>query len=100
MNIIENTGKKLKIDLDPSSVEEADLPIVHVAPAHGVAYDITGQGIADESGMRNAIYLAIDIFRNRIWEEEIHSNPLRKQYFDKRDDSYKLKLDAPEEETL
>lgn len=78
----------------------AGLPIVHVAPAHGVAYDITGQGIADESGMRNAIYLAIDIFRNRIWEEEIHSNPLRKQYFDKRDDSYKLKLDAPEEETL
>ena len=78
----------------------AGLPIVHVAPAHGVAYDITGQGIADESGMRNAIYLAIDIFRNRLWEEEIHSNPLRKQYFDKKDDSYKLKLDAPEEETL
>lgn len=78
----------------------AGLPIVHVAPAHGVAYDITGQGLADESGMRNAIYLAIDILRNRIWEEEIHANPLRKQYFDKKDDSYKLKLDAPEEETL
>ena len=51
--------------------------------------------------MRNAIYLGIDVLRNRSREEEALVNPLRKQYYDKRDDSDKLKQMAePEEETL
>lgn len=43
----------------------AGLPIVRTAPAHGTAYDIAGKNIADAQSMRNAIYLAIDILRNR-----------------------------------
>lgn len=43
----------------------AGLPIVRTAPAHGTAYDIAGQNKADGQSMRNAIYLAIDILRNR-----------------------------------
>ena len=43
----------------------AGLPIVRTAPAHGTAYDIAGKNIADPQAMRNAIYLAIDILRNR-----------------------------------
>ena len=43
----------------------AGLPIVHTAPAHGTAYDIAGKNVADSQSMRNAIYLAIDILRNR-----------------------------------
>lgn len=43
----------------------AGLPIVHTAPAHGTAYDIAGKNVADGQSMRNAIYLAIDILRNR-----------------------------------
>ena len=43
----------------------AGLPIVRTAPAHGTAYDIAGKNIADPQSMRNAIYLAIDILRNR-----------------------------------
>lgn len=43
----------------------AGLPIVRTSPAHGTAYDIAGKNIANAQSMRNAIYLAIDILRNR-----------------------------------
>ncbi len=43
----------------------AGLPIVRTSPAHGTAYDIAGKNMADAASMRNAIYLAIDILRNR-----------------------------------
>lgn len=71
----------------------AGLPIVRASPAHGTAYDIAGQGIAMENSFRQAIYTAIDVYRNRLIEEEIHARPLRRQYYDKRDDSDTLKLD-------
>lgn len=74
----------------------AGLPIVRTSPAHGTAYDITGQGIAEESSFRQAVYAAIDVFRNRLVEKEIHARPLRRQYYDKRDDSDMLKLDQAE----
>ena len=70
----------------------AGLPIVRTSPAHGTAYDIAGQGIAEESSFRQAIYTAIDVYRNRLVEKEIRMRPLRKQYYDKRDDSDFLKL--------
>ena len=44
----------------------AGLPIVRTSPDHGTGYDIAGQGIADETSMRQAIYTAIDVYRNRI----------------------------------
>lgn len=71
----------------------AGLPIVRTSPAHGTAYDIAGQGVASESSFRQAIYTAIDVFRNRQVEKEIHARPLRKHYYDRRDDSDSLKLD-------
>lgn len=74
----------------------AGLPIVRTSPAHGTAYNIAGQGVASENSMRQAIYAAIDVYRNRQTEKEISANPLRKQYHEKRDDSDKLKLDAEE----
>ena len=72
----------------------AGLPVVRTSPAHGTAYDIAGKGIASEDSFRQAIYVAIDVFRNRQREKAASSNPLRKQYYEKRDDSDKLKLDA------
>lgn len=75
----------------------AGLPIVRTSPDHGTAYDIAGKGKADEASMRQAIYTALDVFRNRQRYEEAHANPLRKQYHERRDDSDKLKLNAPEE---
>lgn len=71
----------------------AGLPIVRTSPAHGTAYDIAGQGVASESSFRQAIYTAIDVCRNRQVEKEIHARPLRKHYYDRRDDSDSLKLD-------
>ena len=75
----------------------AGLPIIRTSPAHGTAYDIAGQGIASESSFRQAVYTAIDVYRNRQIEKEIHAHPLRKQYYEKRDDSDKLKLDTIED---
>ncbi len=72
----------------------AGLPVVRTSPAHGTAYDIAGKGIANEDSFRQAVYVAIDVFRNRRFQKEAGSNPLRKQYYEKRDDSDKLKLDT------
>jgi 4-hydroxythreonine-4-phosphate dehydrogenase len=77
----------------------AGLPVVRTSPAHGTAYDIVGKGVANESSFREAIYQAIDIFRSRCREKTYHAHPLRKQYFDKNDDSDKLKLDTPDDDT-
>ena len=70
----------------------AGLSIVRTSPAHGVAYDIAGKGVADENSFRQAIYAAIDIMRNRKFYAEARRNPLRKLYFEKRDDSNRLNL--------
>ena len=56
----------------------AGLPVVRTSPAHGVGYDIAGKNCADETSIRSAIYMAIDIFRNREMYERITANPLRK----------------------
>ncbi len=43
----------------------AGLPIVRTSPDHGTAFNIAGQGIASPESMRSAIYLALDIVRQR-----------------------------------
>lgn len=52
------------------------LPFVRTAPAHGVAYGSVGKNIASEDGFRNAIYVAIDIYKNRLINKEISAKPL------------------------
>ena len=70
----------------------AGLSIIRTSPAHGVALDIAGKGVADEGSFRQAIYAAIDILRNRNMYSQARRNPLRKLYFEKRDDSNRLNL--------
>lgn len=70
----------------------AGLPIVRTSPAHGTAYDIAGQNVASEESFRQALYTALDIFRNRLRYQEATANPLRKQYFDRGGDNEKLDL--------
>ncbi len=43
----------------------AGLPIVRTSPDHGTAYNIAGKGLASESSMRSAIYMAKDILMSR-----------------------------------
>jgi len=54
----------------------AGLPIVRTSPAHGTAYEIAGKNEASPESMRSAIYLASDIYRNRLRFDELNKNPL------------------------
>jgi 4-hydroxythreonine-4-phosphate dehydrogenase len=54
----------------------AGLPVIRTSPDHGVGYDIAGKNLASEQSLREAIYMAIDIHRNRNTNKEISSNPL------------------------
>lgn len=63
----------------------AGLDLVRTSPDHGTAYDIAGKGVADEGSMRQAIYSAIDIFRNREFFDESGANPLREEYHSGRE---------------
>lgn len=54
----------------------AGLPLVRTSPDHGTAYDIAGQDKADPTSMREAIYLAMDIVRNRRVNLELEANRL------------------------
>lgn len=78
----------------------AGLPVVRTSPAHGTAYDIAGKNIADPNSFRQAVFAAIDICRNRERFNQANANPLKKQYYDKKDDSDKLKLDQVTEEDV
>jgi 4-hydroxythreonine-4-phosphate dehydrogenase len=54
----------------------AGLPIVRTSPDHGTGYDIAGKNLASAQSMRSAIYLAMDIHRNRKLHKEINANKL------------------------
>jgi len=54
----------------------AGLNIVRTSPVHGTAYEIAGQGIADEQSFREAVYLACDIFKKRADFQELNKNHL------------------------
>ena len=73
----------------------AGLPIVRTSPSHGTAYDIAGKGIADENSFRQALYTAIDIYRNRKEYDIPYENPLKKLYHERRDDSEKARFNIP-----
>lgn len=62
----------------------AGLPIIRTSPDHGTAFDIVGQNLASAQSMRNAIYLAIDVFRYHKLRKEITANPLGYPVQDKR----------------
>jgi 4-hydroxythreonine-4-phosphate dehydrogenase len=53
------------------------LPIIRTSPDHGTAYDIAGKNLADASSFRTALYMAIDIYRNRKAYKEGSANPLK-----------------------
>lgn len=75
----------------------AGLPIVRTSPDHGTAYEIAGKGVADEASFRQAVYDAIDIFRNRINYDEPLQDPLKKLYHERRDDSEKVRFAVPKQ---
>ena len=63
--------------LDMSGVNyTAGLSIVRTSPDHGTGYDIAGKNQADPASMRNAIYMALDVLRQREEYDELTANPL------------------------
>jgi 4-hydroxythreonine-4-phosphate dehydrogenase len=56
----------------------AGLNKVRTSPDHGTAYEIAGKGQADESSFKEAVFMAINIYRNRNEYGEIAKNPLKK----------------------
>ena len=75
----------------------AGLPVVRTSPAHGTAYNIAGEGKASPESFREALYLAIDIFRNREIYQEISRDPLKKYEINPNQVDESVDIEAEEE---
>ena len=73
----------------------AGLPIVRTSPDHGTAFDIVGQNKASGQSMRNAIYTAVDVYRNQQFYKEINADSLPiSEKEDRRRDNRKSQTEA------
>ncbi|WP_019669287.1 4-hydroxythreonine-4-phosphate dehydrogenase PdxA [Eudoraea adriatica] len=57
----------------------AGLSKVRTSPDHGTAYEIAGKGEADPASFKEAVFMAINIFRKRKEFQKLMKNPLQKQ---------------------
>lgn len=57
----------------------AGIAAIRTSPDHGTAYDIAGKGEADESSFIKALFLAVDIVRNRGEYLELRANSLERR---------------------
>ncbi|WLD23138.1 4-hydroxythreonine-4-phosphate dehydrogenase PdxA [Flavobacterium dauae] len=55
----------------------AGLDRIRTSPDHGTAYDIAGKGIADFTSFKNAVYTALDIYKNKNEYLQSTANPLK-----------------------
>ena len=54
----------------------AGLSVIRTSPAHGTAYTLAGQNKASEQSFLEALYLACDIYKNRLEYIAMNANPL------------------------
>jgi pyridoxal phosphate biosynthetic protein pdxA len=73
----------------------AGLPLVRTSAEIPNSLSLAGKGVVDELPFRHAIYLAIDIFRNRAEYDAPMGNPLPKLYKERRDESDKVRFAIP-----
>ncbi len=59
----------------------AGLPIVRTSPDHGTAYDLAGNNKATPHSMMSAIYMALDVYKNRQLYDQMHANTLDESIF-------------------
>lgn len=57
----------------------AGLPIVRTSPDHGTAFDLAGENKANPQSMLSAIYMAIDIYRNRKRYDQMSADPVKEE---------------------
>jgi 4-hydroxythreonine-4-phosphate dehydrogenase len=55
----------------------AGLNKIRTSPDHGTAYEIAGKGVADESSFKEAVFSALQIFKNRYDYEQLTRNSLK-----------------------
>jgi 4-hydroxythreonine-4-phosphate dehydrogenase len=78
----------------------AGLPVVRTSPAHGTAYSLAGEDKASPESFRQALYLAIDIFKNRQIYSEITRNPLKKYEINPNQVDESIDIEADDDQTL
>jgi len=76
----------------------AGLPVIRTSPSHGTAYALAGEDKASPESFRQALYLAIDIYKSREIYEEITSNPLRKYEINPNQVDESVDIEASEDE--
>lgn len=57
----------------------AGLNKVRTSPDHGTAFEIAGKGVADTGSFKEAVFMALDIFKKREEYAELTQNVLKKQ---------------------
>lgn len=77
----------------------AGLPVVRTSPDHGTAYNIAGEGKASHESFREALYLAIDIFKHREIYAEISKDPLKKSDINPNHVDENIDMEANEEDS-
>ena len=77
----------------------AGLPFVRTSPAHGTAYSIAGEDKASPDSFRQALYLAIDIFKSRKLYAEITRNPLKKYDITSNQEDESVDIEAEDDQT-
>jgi 4-hydroxythreonine-4-phosphate dehydrogenase len=76
----------------------AGLPVIRTSPAHGTAYSLAGEDKASPESFREALYLAIDIYKNRQIYSEISKNPLKKYEVNPNQVDESVDIELTEEE--
>lgn len=69
--------------------------LIEASPLAMADFSNAGRNMADENSMRHAIYLVLDVFRNRMNYDEPMKNPLKKLYHEKKDESEKVRFNIP-----
>jgi 4-hydroxythreonine-4-phosphate dehydrogenase len=57
----------------------AGLPIIRTSPDHGTAFEIAGKGQADAGSFKEAVFMAIRIYKNREEYKKLTEAPLEPQ---------------------
>ena len=55
----------------------AGLNRIRTSPDHGTAFEIAGKGVANNSSFKEAVYLALDIYKKRNEYQELTKKPLK-----------------------
>lgn len=98
-----NEDEALKHVMDDCEAENtigyvSGLPLVLTYPMVGISYEQAGKNEMCECSLRQCIYSAIDIYRNRSGYRYFTHNPLEKQWVPRGRDDFKLDLTKESEE--